>query len=285
MARERETRLAYSTAGETEPEAARPARHRARETSASGSIGAPPGGWSPWSRASPATAVAVLALAKALKAAAGAGGTVKDGALELQGDHRTLVEEALRARRARLGSVAADDGSVAADDDVALEIGGHMFDPFRPGPARRQDHGHHRRRHAASVGRWPSASRGSAPRSRCSAGGPSPSTRRSAPFGARGDRPWPCPATSAIPSRVRRAFDEVERQLGPVNQLVNNAAGNFLCRDRGPLPERLQRRGPDRPLRHLPLHDRAGPAAHRAPERAARCSPSPPPTPRPAPPS
>jgi NAD(P)-dependent dehydrogenase (short-subunit alcohol dehydrogenase family) len=28
---------------------------------------------------------------------------------------------------------------------------------------------------------------------------------------------------------VRAAFDEVERQLGPANQLVNNAAGNFLA--------------------------------------------------------
>jgi NAD(P)-dependent dehydrogenase (short-subunit alcohol dehydrogenase family) len=31
------------------------------------------------------------------------------------------------------------------------------------------------------------------------------------------------------PEWVRRAFDEVERDLGPVNQLVNNAAGNFLA--------------------------------------------------------
>jgi NAD(P)-dependent dehydrogenase (short-subunit alcohol dehydrogenase family) len=28
---------------------------------------------------------------------------------------------------------------------------------------------------------------------------------------------------------VRAAFDQVEAALGPVNQLVNNAAGNFLC--------------------------------------------------------
>ncbi len=37
-------------------------------------------------------------LAKALKSACGAGGTVKDGALELQGDHRDKVETALAAR-------------------------------------------------------------------------------------------------------------------------------------------------------------------------------------------
>lgn len=28
---------------------------------------------------------------------------------------------------------------------------------------------------------------------------------------------------------VRAAFDEAERRLGPANQLINNAAGNFLC--------------------------------------------------------
>jgi translation initiation factor 1 len=40
----------------------------------------------------------VAALAKALKSACGAGGTVKDGVLELQGDHRNRVEAALAAR-------------------------------------------------------------------------------------------------------------------------------------------------------------------------------------------
>jgi translation initiation factor 1 len=37
-------------------------------------------------------------LARALKAACGAGGTTKDGVLELQGDHRDKVEAALAAR-------------------------------------------------------------------------------------------------------------------------------------------------------------------------------------------
>jgi len=37
----------------------------------------------------------IAALAKSLKSACGAGGTVKDGSLELQGDHRDKVEAAL----------------------------------------------------------------------------------------------------------------------------------------------------------------------------------------------
>ena len=100
MARERETRLAYSTAGETEPEAASPPILRAGnvrlrlDRRASGRLVTVITGL-------PGRAAEVLALAKALKAAAGAGGTVKDGALELQGDHRELVEGALLARGLR----------------------------------------------------------------------------------------------------------------------------------------------------------------------------------------
>ncbi len=49
----------------------------------------------------PGTAEAVAVLARALKASCGTGGTVKDGALELQGDHRDQVEAALTARALR----------------------------------------------------------------------------------------------------------------------------------------------------------------------------------------
>jgi translation initiation factor 1 len=43
----------------------------------------------------------VTELARGLKAACGTGGTVKDGVLELQGDHRERVEAALAARGLR----------------------------------------------------------------------------------------------------------------------------------------------------------------------------------------
>lgn len=41
---------------------------------------------------------ALVELARSLKTTCGAGGTFKDGVLELQGDHRDAVEAALRAR-------------------------------------------------------------------------------------------------------------------------------------------------------------------------------------------
>jgi translation initiation factor 1 len=49
----------------------------------------------------PGSPAEIAALAKALKSACGTGGTVKDGALELQGDHRDKVEAALAARGLR----------------------------------------------------------------------------------------------------------------------------------------------------------------------------------------
>jgi len=96
------TRLAYSTGGEAAPEAepaaidadrARSAGIRLRlDRRASGRVVTVVTGL-------PGTPDEVQALARALKAACGAGGTVKDGALELQGDHRDRVEAALAARR------------------------------------------------------------------------------------------------------------------------------------------------------------------------------------------
>ncbi|HJS59770.1 MAG TPA: translation initiation factor [Vicinamibacteria bacterium] len=46
----------------------------------------------------PGDEVEIEALAKQLKAVCGTGGSVKNGRLELQGDHRDRVEAALRAR-------------------------------------------------------------------------------------------------------------------------------------------------------------------------------------------
>jgi len=101
MSRPSHTRLAYSTGGEapseTKPEGPRADGSRIRirldrrasdrvVTVVTGLPGAP---------------AEVGALAKALKAACGTGGTVKAGAVELQGDHRERVEAALLARGLR----------------------------------------------------------------------------------------------------------------------------------------------------------------------------------------
>jgi NAD(P)-dependent dehydrogenase (short-subunit alcohol dehydrogenase family) len=43
-----------------------------------------------------------------------------------------------------------------------------------------------------------------------------------------GGRAAAVPCDIRDPEAVRGAFDQAERELGPVNQLVNNAAGNFL---------------------------------------------------------
>jgi translation initiation factor 1 len=49
----------------------------------------------------PGSKAEVAGLARRLRAACGAGGTVKDGVLELQGDHRERVEAALVERGLR----------------------------------------------------------------------------------------------------------------------------------------------------------------------------------------
>jgi translation initiation factor 1 len=93
------TRLAYSTGGETPVPERTPAADAGRspgirlrlERRASGRVVTVVTGL-------PGTPAEVEALAKTLKSACGAGGTVKDGQLELQGDHRDRIETALVAR-------------------------------------------------------------------------------------------------------------------------------------------------------------------------------------------
>jgi translation initiation factor 1 len=112
VARTPDSRLVYSTDGGVAPGRgeARPARTSARPAPT------PAGGRgglriSLDRRASdrvvtvvtglPGSTAEVAALAKELKSACGTGGTVKDGALELQGDHRTRVEAVLDGRGLR----------------------------------------------------------------------------------------------------------------------------------------------------------------------------------------
>ena len=93
------TRLAYSTGGEAPSPTNTPATPSKRSTGirlrldrrTSGRVVTVVTGL-PGSRAE------VSALAKKLKTACGAGGTIKDGALELQGDHRVRLEEELAAK-------------------------------------------------------------------------------------------------------------------------------------------------------------------------------------------
>ncbi len=97
MAQDRNTRLAYSTGGEKEakPPTPRPAPStgvRLRlERRASDRVVTSISGL-------PGTAAELAALARSLKSACGAGGTVKAGVVELQGDHRETVEAFLAAR-------------------------------------------------------------------------------------------------------------------------------------------------------------------------------------------
>jgi translation initiation factor 1 len=114
MARPPETRLAYSTEGgvTTDDRAGAPkSRPDARPHPAASGAGGSGIRISLDRRASDrvvtvvvglrGSAAEVAALAKELKTACGTGGTVKDGALELQGDHRPRVEAVLDARGLR----------------------------------------------------------------------------------------------------------------------------------------------------------------------------------------
>jgi translation initiation factor 1 len=99
--REPETRLAFSTGGEGEaaPETKlapaatgrSPGIRLRLERRASGRLATVVTGL-------PGSAAEVAGLAKALKARCAAGGTLKDGVLELQGDQRERIEAALGAR-------------------------------------------------------------------------------------------------------------------------------------------------------------------------------------------
>jgi translation initiation factor 1 len=101
MPRTRETRLAYSTGGEADEEPV---------SGASAPAGGGPGIRLRLDRRASSRVVTVVtglplpegpALARALRAACGAGGTFKEGILELQGDHRDRVEAELCARGLR----------------------------------------------------------------------------------------------------------------------------------------------------------------------------------------
>jgi translation initiation factor 1 len=94
------TRLVYSTGGETEP---RPkVVPEARATGGKGirlRLETRPGGRVVTLVLGLAGSEADLAaLAKVLKSECGTGGTVKDGIVELQGDHRTAAQAALATR-------------------------------------------------------------------------------------------------------------------------------------------------------------------------------------------
>src|SRR5262245_34602024 len=113
MARDDETRLVYSTGsgGAGGVEVRKDGHNKKKGGAPPPSASRPPGGVGIRIRLDrrasdrvvtvvtglPGSPEAVAALARSLKAACGAGGTVKDGALELQGDHRDKVEATLAA--------------------------------------------------------------------------------------------------------------------------------------------------------------------------------------------
>jgi translation initiation factor 1 len=96
------TRLVYSTGGDAPaPEAAAqvpskpgPGIRLRLERRASGRVATTVSGL-------PGSSGEVTALARELKKACGAGGAVKDGVLEIQGDHRDRIEAALASRGLR----------------------------------------------------------------------------------------------------------------------------------------------------------------------------------------
>jgi translation initiation factor 1 len=100
MAREKGTRLVYSTGGEREDDSSAETVLATRDTGIRLRLDR---------RASSRLVTVVTGLPKGqaatlapvLKAACGAGGTFKDGVLELQGDHRSRVEQELRDRGLR----------------------------------------------------------------------------------------------------------------------------------------------------------------------------------------
>jgi translation initiation factor 1 len=103
MAADRGTRLVYSTGGRVPPEKRENKAHApssghgirlSLDRRASGRVVTVVTGL-------PGRPDDVAALAKALKSACGAGGTVKDSVLELQGDHRPRVEAYLESRGLR----------------------------------------------------------------------------------------------------------------------------------------------------------------------------------------
>ena len=115
----------------------------------------------------------------------------------------------------------------------------------------------------ASAGRWPSAWAGWAPRWRSWAAAGAP--RGDGARHPRGGRPRRRRALRhPRPGGVRPRWTRWSGSSAPSNQLVNNAAGNFLARLGGPLAQRLQLRRADRALRHVPLHARGGPPLDRA---------------------
>jgi NAD(P)-dependent dehydrogenase (short-subunit alcohol dehydrogenase family) len=58
---------------------------------------------------------------------------------------------------------------------------------------------------------------------------PEPLQETAAAIRAAGGQAAAIPCDIRDPEAVKRAFDAVEAELGPANQLINNAAGNFLC--------------------------------------------------------